>query len=100
MGHVGADVHQMGNALPALSLGITLKEFAHLKEQHDEDSLRELGLCPWEEPDAEGTYRSHRHKEMLVEGIAVEYTLGCLLQRLMSHQQIGNQINQQQLPGS
>ena len=88
----------MGDALAALSLGIALEQLANLEEQHDEDSLRELGIGSWQEPDGECAHRGNRHEEVLVEGIAVSNALSRLLQRVMSDEQIGNQVDKQQLP--
>ena len=88
----------MRNALTALSLGIALEQLAHLKEQHDEDRLRELRLGSWQESDAEGSDGGNGHEEMLIEGITMQHTFGCLLQRFVAYQQIRNQIYQQQLP--
>ena len=85
IGHVGADVHQVGNALAALAFGIALKEFANLEEQHHEDGLGELGLCPREEADAEGTDGGNRHQEVLIEGIAVGDSLSSLFQRVVAY---------------
>ena len=84
MRHIWPDIHQMGNALSALPLGIALKEFAHLEEEHHEDGLGELGLGTGEETDQEGTDGGHRHEEMLVEGITVGDTLPRLVKRLVT----------------
>ena len=89
----------MGNALAALPFGIALEEFADLEEQHHEDGLGELGLCPREEADAEGTDGGNRHQEVLIEGIAVGDSLRSLLQRVVADDQIRYKIDKQQLPG-
>ena len=75
----------MGDALSALSFSIALKEFTHLEEEHHEDGLRELRLCPRQEADAEGADGSNRHQEVLVEGIAVGDTLPSLMQRFVAY---------------
>ena len=95
IGHVGADVHQMGNALAALPFGIALEEFADLEEQHHEDGLGELGLCPREEADAEGADGGYRHQEVLIEGIAVGDSLSSLFQRVVAYYQIRYEIDEQ-----
>ena len=59
MYHIRSDVHEVGNALTALSLGIALEQLSHLEEQHDEDSLRKLRLGTRQETDAEGTDGGH-----------------------------------------
>ena len=98
MRHIRADVHQMGDALPALALSITLEEFADLEEKHHENGLRELGLCPRQETDAEGTDSGDGHQEVLVERVAVGDALPRLMQRLMAYEQIRNEVDEQQLP--
>ena len=84
MRHIRPDIHQMRNALPALTLGITLEEFTHLEEEHHEDGFRILCLCPWQEAYQQRTDGGHRHEEMLVEGITVGDTLPRLVKRLMT----------------
>ena len=98
MGDVGADVHQVGDALAALSLGIALEQLADLEEQHDEHRLRELRLGTRQEADGEGADGGYRHEEMLVEGIAVDDALDSLLQRVVADNQVGYKIDEQQLP--
>ena len=85
MRHIGSDIHQMRDAIAALTLGIPFKEFADLEEKHDKNGLRKLRLCPWQEADAEGTCRSNRHEEMLVEGITLCDSLPSLMQRLVAN---------------
>ena len=75
----------MGDAATALSLGIAFEEFTYLEEQHDEDGLWELGLGTRQKTDGKSADGSHRHQEMLVEGIAVGHTLDSLLQRLVAY---------------
>ena len=98
MCHVRTDIHQMGDAATALSLGIALEEFTYLEEQHDEDGLWDLGLGTRQKTDGKSADGGHRHQEVLVEGIAVCQTLGSFFQRLVTYQQIRNEIDQQQLP--
>ena len=54
MSHIGPNVHQVRNAIAALALGIALKEFAHLEEQHHKHRLGELRLGTRQETDAQG----------------------------------------------
>ena len=88
----------MGDAVAALSLGIALEKLTDLEEQHDEDSLGKLCLGPWQETDAERSDGGHGHQKVLVEGIAVGNSFCCLLQCVVPDEQIGNKIDQQQLP--
>ena len=99
MRHVGTYVHQVADALAALPFGIALEQFAYLEEQHDEDSLGKLRLSSRQETDGECPQRGYRHEEMLVEGIALQQALSGLFQRVVTHQQVGNQVDEQQLPG-
>lgn len=99
MSHVRTDVHEVGDTLTALSLGIALEEFTNLEEEHDEDRLRELRLCSGQETDAECTDGGNGHEEVLVKGIPMHHTLYCLFQCVMSDEQVGDKIYQQQLPG-
>ena len=75
----------MGNALTTLPLGIALKEFAHLEEEHHEDGFRILCLCPWQEAYQQRTDGGDGHEEVLVEGIAVSDALPCFAQRLVAY---------------
>ena len=98
MGHIRTDIHQVRNALTALPLGITLKQFAQLEEKHDKHRLWKFRLSTWQEADAEGADSSYGHQEMLVEGIAFQEALQRFLQCVVTYQQVRYQINQQQLP--
>ena len=82
-----------------LSLSIAFKEFTHLEEKHDENSLSKLSLLARKETDAQGSYGGNGHQEMFIEHIAMSNTLGSLAQGVVTYQQIGNKINQEQLPG-
>ena len=84
MGHVGTDIHEVGDAVTALSLGIALEKFTYLEEEHHEDSLQILRLGIRQETDAEGTDGSHRHQQVLVECLALRDTFPCLVERLVS----------------
>ena len=99
MYHLGPDIHQVGDALPALPLGIAFEQFAHLEEEHHEDRLRELRLGSWHETDGECTDGGHCHEEILVQRFAVQQTFRGFLQRLESYQQVGHEIDEEQLPG-
>ena len=96
--HIGPYVHQVADALAALPLGVALEQLAHLEEEHDEDGLGKLRLGPGQEADGQCADGGHRHEEMLVEPVAVGHAFGSLLQRLVAYQQVGHQIDQQQLP--
>ena len=85
MRHIRTDVHQVTDALTTLALGITLKEFAHLEEEHHKHCLRELCFCPRQETDAQGADGGHRHQEMLVERLAVGNSLGSFHQGVVSY---------------
>ena len=98
MGYVWTDVHQMRNTLTTLPFSITLKEFAHLEEEHYKDCLRKLRLSSWQEADAESAYGGYGHQEMLVEGVALHQAFSSLLQRACSDDEIRDKIDQQQLP--
>jgi hypothetical protein len=75
----------MGDTGTALPFSITLEEFAHLEKEHHKDSLRKLRLSPWQESNTEGTYRGHRHQEMLIEGVTMKDTLHSLVERIMTN---------------
>ena len=85
MRNIWTDIHQVGNTFAALALGIALEEFTDLEEEHDEDGLRELRLCPRQETDAKGADGGDGHEEMLVEGIALQDALPSLMQRLVAY---------------
>ena len=96
MCHVGTDIHEVGNAVTALTFGIALEEFANLEEQHDEDGLRIFCLGTRQETDAQGSDGSYRHEEMFVEHVALRDAFPCFVQCLVTYQQIRYKINQQQ----
>ena len=85
MRHIRTDVHQVGDAVATLALGITLEEFTDLEEKHHEDGLRILRLCSREETNTEGTNRGDGHKKVFVEGIAVDDTFPRLVKSLMAY---------------
>ena len=97
--HVGTDIHEVGNAVAAFSFGIALEQFSYLEEKHDEYRFGESGLRAGKESYAECPYRGDRHKEMLVEGVAVRDALDGFLQRVEAYDEVGDQIDQQELPG-
>ena len=99
MGGIGAHLYEMGNAVAAAALGVALKELAHLEEEHHKDRLGKLGVGAGHEPDGEGTDGGDCHQKVFIEHASMHYALGCLAQRRRAHEQIGNQIDQQQLPG-
>ena len=88
----------MSYALATLTLGITLKQFPNLEEEHNKNGLGKLGFCSRHETDSQGPKSSHRHQKMLIEGITMHQTLNSFMQRLVADKQIGNEIDEQQLP--
>ena len=88
----------MSDAVTAFTLGIAFEELADLEEKHHEDRLGELCLCTRQEANAECTDGCHRHEEMLVEGIAVGHALYGFVKCFVSDEQIGYEINKEQLP--
>ena len=82
-----------------LSLSIAFEELTHLEEKHNENSLSKLSLLARKETDAQSSYGGNGHQEMLIEHIGMSNTLGSLAQGVMTYQQIGNKIYQEQLPG-
>ena len=84
----------MGDAVATLAFSKTLEEFTYLEEEHHENSLWKLRFCTRQESDTEGSDGGYRHEEVLIEGITVEQTLYCLLQRVVSDEQIGYEIYQ------
>ena len=85
MSNVRPDIHQMSDARTTPPLGITLKEFSYLEEEHHKHSLREFRLCTRQKSDTQGSDGSHRHEEMLIEGIALHYPFPCLVESLMAY---------------
>ena len=75
---VGSDIHEVGDGVAALALGIFLEQFAHLEEKHDKDRLGKFCLCSRKEADDEGTDGGYRHEKMLVE----RFAMGDALSRL------------------
>ena len=88
MCHIGPYVHEVGNAVLALALGIALEELAHLEEEHHEDSFGKLRLCPWQEAYAQRTDGGHCHEEVLIERLTMSQALYGLMQRLVPYEQI------------
>ena len=97
--NVRTDVHEVRNGLPGASLGHFFEEFSHLEEQHDEDRLRELGLCAGHETDTQGSQGGDAHEEILTEGFTLQKALCGLLERIPAHNKIRYQKQQQILPG-
>ena len=85
MRHVWSYIHQVGDALTALTLGIALEEFTNLEEKHHKDRFRKLRLSPRQETNAEGTYRGNGHEEVLIEGITFEDSFPCLVQCFVTY---------------
>ena len=93
MSNVGANIHQMGDAITTLTLGIALEELANLEEEHDKHCLGVLRLSTRQETDAEGTDGGDRHEEVLVEGVALKHTLDSLFQRVVTNEEVRNEVD-------
>ena len=99
IGRIGSDVHKVLNAVATLALGVALKQLANLEKEHHKHRFGELRLRPREETDAQRADGSHAHQEVLVEGVSVGQSLGRLFQGVETDEEIGHEIDQQQLPG-
>ena len=98
VGRIGTDVHQVRDRFAALSFGIAFKEFADLEEEHYEDGFGELRLGPWEESDAESAQCCDGHEEVLVERFAFHHAFDGFLDGVKSYHEVGDKIDEQQLP--
>ena len=98
MGRIRADVHEMGNRLPAPAFGDSLEQFAHLEEQHHEHRLRELRLRPRQEADDKRPDRCDGHEEVLVQRFAMGQCLDRLLDGLPPHDEVRDEVNQKVSP--
>ena len=99
LGRIGANVHQMAHGAARAALCDALEELADLEEKHDEDRFGELGLSPREETDGERAQRGDAHQEILVQCLAVCKGLGGFLQGVPADEEVGDQKEQQVLPG-
>ena len=99
VGRIGTDVHQVRNRFAALSFGIAFKEFADLEEEHHEDGFGELCLGTWEESDAESAQCRDGHEEVFVKWFAFHHAFDGFLDGVKSHYEVGDKIDEQQLPG-
>ena len=88
----------MGNAFTALSFGIALEQLAYLEEEHHKDRLRKFGFRPRQEPDTERTDGGYRHQKMLVESLTFRQALDGFLQCVVTNQEVGNEVDHEQLP--
>ena len=95
---VRTNIHQMSYALSAFPFRIPFEKFAYLKEQHDEHRLWELCFRTREKSDEQCTDGSDRHQEMFVECLPVHDALYRFLQRIVSDDEIRNEIDTKQLP--
>ena len=75
-----------------------LKEFAYLEEEHHEYRLGELRFGTWQEAYQEGAHCSHAHQEVLVEHLAMHYSLHGLADGVVADQEKRHEIYEQQLP--
>ena len=98
MGRIRADVHEVGNRLPAPAFRDPFEQFTHLEEQHHEHRLRELRLRPRQEADDERPQRGDGHEEVLVQRLPMGQCLDRLLDGLPSHDEVRNEVNEQVSP--
>ena len=94
-GRIRTDVHQLGDGASAAILGIFFKQFAHLKEEHHKDSLGELRLGAGQEADQHSAKRSYAHQQMFIEWISFHNALPGFSQDVVTHEQVGRQVDQQ-----
>jgi hypothetical protein len=69
-----------------------------LKEQHHEDRLGKFILTSRQEPYEQCSKGGDNHQEVFVEGIPLKYALDSFSDDVISHEQIGNEVDYQQLP--
>ncbi len=89
----------MGDAVAAPAFGVALEEFADLEEEHHEHCLGKLCLRAGQEAYAEGSEGGYGHQEMLVEHVAAGYPLGGFPECASADEQVGHEVDEQQLPG-
>ena len=97
MGHIGTDIHEVGDTVATLALSIALEELAYLEKEHDKHSLRELSLGSRQETYEQGTNGGHRHEEMLIESIAMTQALDGLLECVVTNEEVRNHVDEQQV---
>ena len=97
MGHIGTDIHEVGDAVATLALCIALEELAYLEKEHDKHSLRELSLGSRQETYEQGSDGGHRHEEMLVESVAMTQALDGLLECVVTNEEVRNHVDEQQV---
>ena len=99
VGDVRADVHQMGDRTAGTAFRNAFEEFAYLEKEHDENGFGKLGLRARQETDGQCAEGGDAHQEVLVEGFTVAEGFRRFFQRIPADEQVGNQVEQQVLPG-
>ena len=94
---VRADIHQRGDAAPALAHGDVLEQLADLIEEHDGHRLVEVAAA-LVDGKADGAQRRHRHEEVLVKDLPVADAQGGLAQDVPADGDIGRGIQHQLCP--
>ena len=92
VGGVGTDIHELGDRLSAAILGIVLKEFTDLEEQHHEDSLGKLWFGTGEEADEQSADGGYCHEEVLVKRVALADAFPCFAQHVVAYDEIRNEV--------
>ena len=89
----------MGHGAARAAFRDALEELADLEEQHDEDRFGELRLSARQEADRERAEGGDAHQEVLVQRLAFSERLGGFLERVPAHDEVGDQVDQEVLPG-
>ena len=88
VGVIGADIHQAGNALPALAHGHALEQLADLVEDDNGTALHVVAQCKC-------THSGNGHQEALVKGLTVLDAKQCLAQHVPADHQIRDAVQYQ-----
>ena len=75
-----------------------LKQFAHLKEQHNKYGFGKLRFGTGQKAYTHGSYGSYEHQEVLIEHLTMTYSFKRLAHNIVAHYQIGHKINKEHLP--
>ena len=93
VGAVGADIHQIADALAAFADGVTLEQFANLVEQHNGNALTEL-------TQAERSHSGNGHQKVFVKNFAVNNAQHSFAQHIVANDEVWYQEEHQlQIPG-
>ena len=98
--HIGPQVHQMADAMPALPLGIVLAECSYPVEQHHRHGLGKLCLGSGQESYGESSQCGYGHEQVFIEDVAMQDAFDGFPQGSACDKQIGGQVHQQLLPSS